>query len=100
MTAQQQQQPQQRVDLGYHSPGTSPSASVQSLPRVDEDMADYNTYDDHDGAAQEELLDESERPFHSKQNGSLNPYAWERPLDAVNRVRPLGGGTPSARTLC
>jgi hypothetical protein len=89
LTAQQSQQQQQRVGLGYHSPGASPSDSVQSLPRVDEDMAGFNTYDDHDGAAQEELLDESERPsHHPKQNGNLDPYAWERPLDAVNRVRP------------
>lgn len=86
LTAQQSQQQQQRVGLGYHSPGASPSDSVQSLPRVDEDMAGFNTYDDHDGAAQEELLDESERPsHHPKQNGNLDPYAWERPLDAVNR---------------
>lgn len=46
------------------------------------------TYEDHgDGAAQEELLDESDRPAgHPKHNGQLDPYAFERPLDAVNRV--------------
>ncbi|GAA5987062.1 hypothetical protein JCM10908_001010 [Rhodotorula pacifica] len=94
---------QRRVELGngsagYGSNGTSPSASVRSLPRVDEDMAGY-TYEDHDGAAQEELLDESERPVHHKGNGNLDPYAWERPLDAVNRHSRLLDVTPAPQNV-
>lgn len=38
---------------------------------------------DANGSAQEELLDEPERG----RGYADNPYAWERPLDAVNRVR-------------
>lgn len=78
-----------RVELGagHYSNGSSPAASVQSLPRVDEDMESYRySQGDEDGTAQEELLDESERS--ARPNGHADPYAWERPLDAVSRVRP------------
>ncbi|GAA5878521.1 hypothetical protein JCM3774_000096 [Rhodotorula dairenensis] len=100
-TPQQQQQPRVELGLGqgYYSQGASPSVSVQSLPRVDEDMSGYSYENQGDGTEQEELVDESERPAHSKQNGLLDPYAFERPLDAVNRHSRLLDVAPAPQNV-
>ncbi|GEM08319.1 hypothetical protein Rt10032_c05g2336 [Rhodotorula toruloides] len=74
-----------RVELAgrstHVSSGPSGSAaSVRSAVAENEEMARVYGRADLNGSAQEELLDEPERG-----NGYADPYAWERPLDAVNR---------------
>lgn len=47
--------------------------------------------------AQEELLDD--RAIKEGGGGYVDPYAWERPLDAVNRVRSYPCNPLETRSL-
>jgi len=76
------------------SPHTPSSDSTESLPSTSSSRRDMHGRGLSD--AQEELLVEARS---DRENGKdVNPYAWERPLDSINRVSTISISFPSART--